>query len=118
VYPDSDWADNRAVAVEVIQGGLREGDEAAQLPQMKWDLAYRAFAGRLGVNKHQVAARAKGLDRGRILRLATSTDGYEMHNLQCSVFGQITQYRLPHNRIQGEGKRHCLSPFQCSLLRK
>jgi hypothetical protein len=68
VYPDSDWADSQVVAVEVIQGGLREGDEAAQLPKMKWDLAYRAFAGQLAVNEHQVAAMAKGLDRGRILR--------------------------------------------------
>jgi hypothetical protein len=68
VYPDSDWANNQVVVVEVIQDGVREGDESAQLPKMKWDRAYRALAGELAVNEHQVAAMANGLDRGRTLR--------------------------------------------------
>jgi len=68
IYPDSDWANSRVVAVEVIQDGVRQDGEAAQLPKMKWDLAYRALAGELAVNEHQVAAMANGLDRGRTLR--------------------------------------------------
>lgn len=72
VYPDSDWTNSQVVVVEVVQGRVRVGDEAAQLPKMKWDHAYRALAGELAVNEHQVAAMAKGLDSGRILRFNLS----------------------------------------------
>jgi hypothetical protein len=72
VYSDSDWTSSQAVVVEVTRDGVREGDEGAQLPRMKWADAYRAFAELLGVNEHQLAAMAKGLDRGSTLRFNLS----------------------------------------------
>lgn len=68
VYPDHDWLNSQAVMVEVIQDGVRKGDEVGELPKLKWDHVYRAFAGPLRVNEHQVAAMANGLHRGRTLQ--------------------------------------------------
>jgi len=67
VYPASDWSSSRDVEIEVIGDSVQERDSKAHLPRMKWDIAYMAFATELDVNEHQLAAMAKGLDKGRTL---------------------------------------------------
>lgn len=68
VYPVADWSSSEMVEIEVTWNGIRQPEAQHKLPKMKWTQAYQAFATRLDVNEHQLAAMAQGLERGRVLR--------------------------------------------------
>jgi hypothetical protein len=68
VYPVDDWSSSEIVEIEVAWNGIRQPETQNRLPKMKWLQAYQAFATRLDVNEHQLAAMAQGLERGHVLR--------------------------------------------------
>ncbi len=72
VYPVDDWSSSQTVEIEVTWNGFRQPQVQHELPRMKWTQAYRAFATRLDVNEHHLAAMTQRLDRGRVLRFKLS----------------------------------------------
>ena len=67
VYPVADWSSSETVEIEVTWT-VFDSLSKHKLPKMKRTQAYQAFATRLDVNEHQLAAMAQGLERGRVLR--------------------------------------------------